>query len=129
MNLAEYLKPSGITVNSDISSKKRALEEIGRLLTEHSENVADKDVLTSLINREKLGCTGLGSGVAIPHGRLKGLDHAVAAFIQVKQGIDYDAEDGQKVDLIFGLLVPQAATSEHLEILARLQTARACTPC
>ncbi len=120
MNLAEYLKPSAVVINSDITSKKRALEEISRLLTVHGEYVAEKDVFTSLINREKLGSTGLGAGVAIPHGRLKGLDHAVAAFIKLNQAIDYDAADGKGVDLILGLLVPKEATSEHLEILAKI---------
>ncbi len=120
MNLAETLQTSAVSISSDISSKKRALEEVSRLLTGHAEFVSEKDVLTSLINREKLGSTGLGHGVAIPHGRLKGLQSAVAAFVKLEQTIDYDAADEQPVDLIFGLLVPQEATSEHLEILAKI---------
>ena len=120
MNLAEHLQASAVGINSDISSKKRALEEISRLLTGHAEFVSEKDVLTSLINREKLGSTGLGKGVAIPHGRLKGLESAVAAFVKLSHPIDYDAADEQPVDLIFGLLVPQDATSEHLQILAKI---------
>ncbi len=120
MNLAEYLNTSAVSVSPDIVSKKRALEEISGLLTAQTEFVAEKDVFTSLINREKLGSTGLGSGVAIPHGRLKGLDKAVGAFLRLANPIDYDAADGQGVDLIFGLLVPQDATTEHLEILARI---------
>ncbi|ORE89110.1 PTS IIA-like nitrogen-regulatory protein PtsN [Oceanococcus atlanticus] len=120
MNLAEFLKPSAVTINTDITSKKRALEEVSRLLTAHAELVSEKDVLTSLINREKLGSTGLGAGVAIPHGRLKGLESAVAAFVKLGQPIDYDANDEQPVDLVFGLLVPQEATAEHLQILAKI---------
>ena len=120
MNLAEFLKPSAVTINADITSKKRALEEVSHLLTAHSELVSEKDVLTSLINREKLGSTGLGAGVAIPHGRLKGLESAVAAFVKLEQPIDYDANDEKPVDLIFGLLVPQDATAEHLQILAKI---------
>ena len=120
MNLAEHLQASAVAINSDISSKKRALEEISRLLTGHAEFVSEKDVLTSLINREKLGSTGLGQGVAIPHGRLKGLQSVVAAFVKLNQPIDYDAADEAPVDLIFGLLVPQDATSEHLQILAKI---------
>ena len=120
MNLAEHLQVSAVGINSDISSKKRALEEVSRLLTGHAEFVSEKDVLTSLINREKLGSTGLGKGVAIPHGRLKGLQSVVAAFVKLTQPIDYDAADEQAVDLIFGLLVPQDATSEHLQILAKI---------
>ncbi len=120
MNLAEHLPASAVAISSDISSKKRALEEISRLLTGHAEFVSEKDVLTSLINREKLGSTGLGKGVAIPHGRLKGLETVVAAFVKLGQPIDYDAADEEAVDLIFGLLVPQDATSEHLQILAKI---------
>ncbi len=120
MNLAEFLKPSAVTINADITSKKRALEEVSHLLTAHSELVSEKDVLTSLISREKLGSTGLGAGVAIPHGRLKGLESAVAAFVKLEQAIDYDANDEKPVDLIFGLLVPQDATAEHLQILAKI---------
>ena len=120
MSLAEYLDPSAVKISTDIVSKKRALEEISGLLTAQTELVAEKDVFTSLINREKLGSTGLGDGVAIPHGRLKGLDKAVGAFLKLATPIDYDASDGQAVDLVFGLLVPQDATSEHLEILAKI---------
>lgn len=120
MNIAEYLKPGAVSIDTSITSKKRALEAVSQLLTSHTEYVADKDVFSSLINREKLGSTGLGRGVAIPHGRLKGLDHAVGAFIKLAQPIDYDAADGAPVDLLFGLLVPQEATSEHLEILAQI---------
>ena len=120
MNLAEYLKPSAVAINNDISSKKRTLEEISRLLTAHAEFVSEKDVLVSLINREKLGSTGLGHGVAIPHGRLKGLGSVVGAFVKLRNPVDYDAADEGHVDLVFGLLVPQEATSEHLQILAAI---------
>lgn len=120
MNIADYLKPSAVVINDEISSKKRTLEEISRLLTQNAEYVAEKDVFTSLINREKLGSTGLGSGVAIPHGRLRGVEHSVGAFIRLAKPIDYDAADGAPVDLVFGLLVPQDATSQHLEILASI---------
>lgn len=120
MTIAEYLKPGAVIIDTSIASKKRALETVSQLLTAHTEFIADKDVFSSLISREKLGSTGLGRGVAIPHGRLKGLDHAVGAFIKLAQPIDYDAADGEPVDLLFGLLVPQEATSEHLEILAQI---------
>lgn len=118
MNLAEYLNSNAVRIATDISSKKRALEDISQLLTGHAEFVSEKDVLTSLINREKLGSTGLGKGIAIPHGRLKGLESPVAAFLKLSTPIDYDAADGDPVDLVFGLLVPQDASSKHLEILA-----------
>lgn len=120
MQLADLLAPNAVSVRDDITSKKRALEEVSRLLAAGAELVAEKDVFTSLINREKLGSTGLGDGVAIPHGRVKGLDTAVAAFIRLKRGIDFDANDEAPVDLVFGLLVPQQAHSEHLQILAQI---------
>lgn len=120
MNLSEYLNANAVRISTDISSKKRAPEDISRMLTGHAEFVSEKDVLTSLINREKLGSTGLGKGIAIPHGRLKGLERPVAAFLKLSAPIDYDAADGDPVDLVFGLLVPQDASSKHLEILASI---------
>lgn len=120
MQLAEFLAPNAVSARDDITSKKRVLEEISRLLAASAEFVAEKDVFASLVNREKLGSTGLGEGVAIPHGRVKGLDGAVAAFIRLDHGVDYDAADEQPVDLVFGLLVPQEATGEHLQILAQI---------
>lgn len=120
MNLADYLAASAVSVRNDITSKKRALEEISRTLGLSARFVAENEIFTSLVNREKLGSTGLGAGVAIPHGRLKGLDHAIAAFIKLETPINYDANDGEPVDLVFGLLVPQSATSEHLNILAKV---------
>lgn len=78
------------------------------------------DVFTCLTQRERLGGTDLGQGVAIPHGRLSKNDKTIAAFIRLRQGVDYDAKDGRLVDLIFALLVPEHADEEHLRILAHL---------
>ena len=77
-------------------------------------------ILTSLASREKLGSTGLGHGVAIPHGRMAGVNQSVGAFMRLKHPLDYDAHDGQPVDLVFGLLVPQGATETHLKHLAAI---------
>lgn len=118
MNLADYLRADAVSIRNDISSKKRALEEISRQLTKSSEFVSEKDVFTSLVAREKLGSTGLGNGVSIPHGRINGPDQPIGAFIRLTQGVDYDANDGQPVDLVFGLIVPKDASNEHLQILA-----------
>ncbi|WP_348675443.1 PTS sugar transporter subunit IIA [uncultured Abyssibacter sp.] len=117
MELADLLAPAQVRTLGSIASKKRALEELSKLLVEVAPDLSATDVLTSLVNREKLGSTALEGGVAIPHGRIRGLDKPAAAFVRLEAGIDYDASDGSTVDLIFGLLVPQEATQTHLEIL------------
>lgn len=117
MNLSEFVSPEQVRSLSGIASKKRALEELSRLLVKAAPDLTENDVLTALVNREKLGSTALDGGVAIPHGRMRGLDTAVGAFVRLDAGVDFEASDGQPVDLIFGLLVPQEATQMHLDIL------------
>ena len=78
------------------------------------------EVFDSLLARERLGGTGIGHGVAIPHGRLKNTDHTIGAFIKLQTAVDFDAIDNQPVDLIFALLVPEDSTQEHLQILAAI---------
>jgi PTS system nitrogen regulatory IIA component len=77
-------------------------------------------VFDALIGRERLGSTGLGHGVAIPHGRLEGNDRTRAAFLQLRDGVDFDSNDRQPVDLLFAMVVPEDSTEEHLKVLARL---------
>lgn len=120
MKLADILSSGRIATGIAVTSKKRALEEIARLLALGTEGLTAADIVTSLANREKLGSTGLGHGVAIPHGRVPGITQSVGAFIRLKHPVDYDTHDGQPVDLIFGLLVPQHATGEHLQHLAAI---------
>jgi PTS system nitrogen regulatory IIA component len=120
MNIGEIISPDRVQVQRDIHSKKRALEEISRLLAAGAPALSAEDILASLTAREKLGSTGLGGGVAIPHGRMRGIENSVGAFLRVGDGVDYEASDGQKVDLVFGLLVPQNCNEEHLKILAHL---------
>lgn len=120
MKLADILSSGRIATGIAVTSKKRALEEIARLLALGTEGLTAADIVTSLANREKLGSTGLGHGVAIPHGRVAGITQSVGAFIRLKHPVDYDTHDGQPVDLIFGLLVPQHATGEHLQHLAAI---------
>ena len=117
MELADLLAPAQVRSLGSIASKKRALEELSKLLVEVAPDLSATDVLTSLVNREKLGSTALEGGVAIPHGRMRGPDKPAAAFVRLESAIDYDAHDGAQVDLIFGLLVPQDATQTHLDIL------------
>lgn len=120
MNLISQLLPlSNVIVDLDVASKKRVFEQAG-LLFENSIHIARNKVFDSLFAREKLGSTGLGQGVAIPHGRIKGLDDAVAALIRMKEAIPFDAPDGQPVSIACILLVPEKATDKHLQILSEL---------
>ena len=121
MNITDIIVPERVACDIDASSKKRALEKISDIIaSDNTSHLAAQDVVDSLLAREKLGSTGIGSGVAIPHGRLKNSDKTIAAFLQLHQGIDYDAIDNQDVDLLFALLVPENSTDEHLQILAEL---------
>jgi len=120
MNLIAKLLPlSNVVVDLDVGSKKRVFEQAG-LLFENNHNVARSTVFDSLFAREKLGSTGLGQGVAIPHGRIKGLRDAIGALIRLKQPIPFDAPDGKPVNIVFVLLVPEKATDLHLQILSEL---------
>lgn len=129
MNIADLLSPERVQVRADLRSKKRVIEDLAALLASGVPSTAGQEeqpdafkgtAFTSLINREKLGTTGLGSGVAIPHGRVRGLEQAVGAFMRLNPGIDYEAADGLATDLVFALLVPEQATDEHLNILRLL---------
>jgi PTS system nitrogen regulatory IIA component len=120
MNLITQLLPlSNIIVDLEATSKKRVFEQVG-VLFEDTLHISRNQVFDSLFAREKLGSTGLGQGVAIPHGRIKGLQKATAAFIRMKESILFDAPDGRPVDLICILLVPEKATDQHLQILSEL---------
>lgn len=117
--VAQILPPSNVVIDMDVSSKKRVFEQAG-LLFENNHSIARAQVFDSLFAREKLGSTGLGQGVAIPHGRVKGLKNAVGALVRMKSPIPFDAPDGQGVSLIFLLMVPDRATDAHLQILSEL---------
>jgi PTS system nitrogen regulatory IIA component len=117
--IANILPPGNVIAEMDVGSKKRAFEQIGQLLEEQLQLGKGK-IFDSLFAREKLGSTGLGHGVAIPHGRIKGLKETVGVFARLKQPIPFDAPDGAPVSLIFVLLVPEQATDLHLQILGEL---------
>lgn len=117
--LASILPAAQVLVQVDATSKKRAFEEIG-LLFENLHGLNRALVTDSLFARERLGSTGLGHGVAIPHGRIKGLKAPMAAVLQLAQPIGFDAPDEQPVSLLIFLLVPEAATQKHLEILSEI---------
>jgi PTS system nitrogen regulatory IIA component len=110
---------ANITVGLDASSKKRVFEQAG-LLFENNQGIARVKVFDSLFARERLGSTGLGEGIAIPHGRIKGLKEAVAALVRLDEPVAFDAPDGKPVNLLLFLLVPEQATQQHLEILSEV---------
>lgn len=117
--LSAILPAAQVLVGVDVTSKKRAFEEAGLLFeTLHGLNRAL--ITDSLFARERLGSTGLGHGVAIPHGRIKGLKAPMAAVFRLAQPIGFDAPDEQPVNLLIFLLVPEAATQKHLEILSEI---------
>ncbi len=120
MNLiSRLMPPSNVLLGLAASSKKRVFEQAG-LLFENNQGVARATVFDSLFARERLGSTGLGQGVAIPHGRIKGLKEAVAALIRLEEPVPFDAPDGRPVQLLIFLLVPEQATQQHLDILSEL---------
>ena len=120
MNLiSKILSPDNILLDVESTSKKRVFERVG-MLFENQMQIARSQVFDSLFAREKLGSTGLGQGVAIPHGRIPKLREATAALVRTAHPIPFDSPDGQPVTLIFVLLVPEQATDLHLQLLGQL---------
>lgn len=117
--LDNILTAEQVLLDLDASSKKRVFEQAGMLFESRLE-MSRSLIFDSLFAREKLGSTGLGQGVAIPHGRIKGLKQAVGALIRLANPIPFDSPDGRPVTLLFVLLVPEQATEEHLQILSEL---------
>jgi PTS system nitrogen regulatory IIA component len=117
--IARLLPESHVLLDLDVSSKKRLFEQIG-LLFENTRHIPRSRVFDSLFDREKLGSTGLGYGVAIPHGRIKTIKEPVCAFVRTAQPVAFESPDGQPVKLAFSMLVPEHATEAHLEILSEL---------
>lgn len=117
--LASILPAAQVLVSLDATSKKRAFEEAG-LLFENLHGLSRALITDSLFARERLGSTGLGHGVAIPHGRIKGLKSPMAAVFQLAQPIGFDAPDELPVGVLIFLLVPETATQKHLEILSEI---------
>lgn len=120
MQLTELIPPERIACNVDANSKKRVLEQLSELISSGENHITSAEIFDSLINRERLGGTGVGYGVAIPHGRLKNSHVTLGALIKLKQAVDFDAMDNQPVDLLFALIVPEESTAEHLQVLAKI---------
>ncbi len=117
--IGDILPLSNIVLNSDASSKKRLLEQLAHLLAHHNQ-LPEEEIFNCLFAREKLGSTGLGQGVAIPHGRTSCIQQVTGAFIRLDEAVDFDAPDNKPVNLVFALLVPEQSMNEHLDILSHL---------
>jgi PTS system nitrogen regulatory IIA component len=115
-----FLLEERIGCDVDAASKKRVLEQLGLRLAESVPELTQDLVFDALLERERLGSTGLGKGIALPHARMAQVDYATGAFIKLIQGVDFDAIDSEPVDLAFAMLVPEEATDEHLQLLSTL---------
>jgi nitrogen PTS system EIIA component len=126
MTFQALLSPSRVLSNVEARSKKHALDVLSEMLSS-TVGIDQGDVFQSLIAREKLGCTAIENGIAIPHGRLEELDEPVGAFLKLLRPIDFDMPDREPVDLIFGLLVPMPADNVgcHHEEVALIASALA----
>lgn len=120
IRLEDILTPGRSLVNVPGGSKKRALEYIANLVAREMPDLDQQTIFESLIAREKLGSTGFGNGIAIPHCRLPGCPAPISVLLRLEAPIDFDAIDGAPVDLLFVLLVPEAATDEHLQLLRQI---------
>lgn len=120
MNLiAPLITPETTLLDQSFSSKKKLFEHAAELFAQ-TYDLKSSDIFTSLFERERLGSTALGCGVAIPHGRIKGLQHARGAFYRLKTPLEFDAPDNEPTSLCFVLLVPKDANEQHLQILGEL---------
>lgn len=119
MEISDLITPATVIPALKVTSKKQALQELSRLSAEVTD-LDERTVFEILVERERLGTTGVGAGVAIPHGKHAGLDRLYGLFARLEQAVNYDSIDEQPVDLIFLLLAPEAAGADHLKALARV---------
>lgn len=120
MQLIDLIHPESVACGVHAGSKKKALEVISEQLAREQDQAGSRQILEGLCAREKLGSTGLGHGVAIPHARLEALERPVGVFVRLSEPVDFDAADREPVDLLFALVVPEAATEEHLQLLSQI---------
>ena len=119
MEIADLIRPEGVIANLRVTSKKQALQELARRAAQLTR-LHERVIFEALIERERLGSTGVGLGIAVPHGKLPGLQRLHGLFARLERPIDYEAVDDQPIDLIFVLLAPEAAGADHLKALARI---------
>ena len=120
LRIDDILSPTHTLVNAEVSSKKKLLEFLAGLVAESISDSSADEIYERLLGRERLGSTGIGEGIAIPHCRLPQCEQAFGVLLRLAEPIDFDAIDGKPVDLVFALLVPEEATEEHLQVLAML---------
>lgn len=119
MTVSALLSPQTIFLDTEISSKKKLLQLIANIVADRTK-LSESSIYSNLLNRERLGSTGLGQGFAVPHARLNDLDKTMACFFRLKQAVNFEAPDNQPVDLVFTIIIPEEATEEHLLILSSL---------
>ncbi len=115
MTLEQLIRPDSVLCNAQARSKKHCIEILSELLARKTPEIGSEQVFENLVKRERLGCTGLDKGVAFPHCRVDGLDVSIGALILLSEPVDFDAPDGEPVDLVFGLMVPDKVDASHGE--------------
>jgi len=119
MDLSDLIAPDGVVPSLKATSKKQAIQELAEKASQIT-GLDERLIFETLLQRERLGSTGVGGGIAIPHGKLKQLDRIHGVFARLSHPIDFEALDDQPVDLVFLLLAPEAAGADHLKALARI---------
>ncbi len=119
MTISALLSPQKIFIDTDVSSKKKLLELIANITADQTQ-LPESTIYANLLNRERLGSTGLGQGFAVPHARLPELESTIGCFFRLKQPVNFESPDNLPVDLVFTIIIPQEATEEHLLILSSL---------
>ena len=117
MLIEEIIKPDGVLCNATARSKKHCLEILSELLVRSNPAISSDTIFRCLNDRERLGCTGLDQGAAFPHCRIAGIEAGVAALIKLSDPVDFDAPDGEPVDLVFGMMVPEELDDEHRDAI------------
>jgi len=120
MNVANILRPESVQCESGVRSKKHALELLSEVLGNRHEDLNAADVLAEFMKREQLGSTGLGHSIAMPHARFNGIDESIGAFLKLEAGVDFDSSDGEPVDLLFGVLVPENCSDDQIREMKEL---------
>ena len=119
MTISALLSPQSIFVDTEITSKKKLLELIANIVADRTE-LPESVIYNNLLNRERLGSTGLGHGFAVPHARLESLDQTLGFFFRLNEPVNFESPDNIPVDLVFTIIIPEEATEEHLIILSSL---------
>jgi len=113
MSLQEIIKPDGVLCNASARSKKHCLEILSELLIRNNPDLVSDDIFECLISRERLGCTSLDRGAAFPHCRVEGIDKSVAVLIKLSEPVEFDSPDGEPVDIVLGMMVPENVDDSH----------------